>query len=177
MTAWPISGLLRRCLGFFLSASAQGVRKERVELLLRELRTEREAFYERSRNLEAKASYLMVANGVIISAAVISMPSADPAWFFLATLLVAIVSIGSMCVVLWPRGVRVPSGREMVREWLEGDLSRAQVEDVLLEVRTVELENLHVWHEKRANLARSGTVFLVIAVVMLTIAFTVEGVR
>lgn len=155
--------------------SQDETRSRRIHVLQREMRLERDAYYDRARNTEAKASYVMVAVGVLLSISVIWTIESDPPWLLAVSLLASIGSLICMAWVLWPRSYKVPAGRDLVNAWVDDDsVSLAEMEDSLLEIRVREVEGLHERNQKLATATIVGTIIFIAAVLFLGFALVCE---
>lgn len=148
-------------------------RLARVRLLSAELSELRVASVERTRSLDAKASFLVIAAGVLGTS--IGLGVLSPEIIALSLTPLSLVAGTLLCatVALWPRATKLPSGREVVNRWVEAKMTAAELEDHLLEVKAEEVANRDKGNQLKARYVKFGFVLLVISiyVVMVAIAF------
>lgn len=142
------------------------VREKRIQLLSAELDVQRAVSIERSRSIESKASHVVVVAGVLVSVAGPSLVSADTCYVGIVPLVLTVVAVIESTFALWPRGISVPSAREMVDRWADAQMSSAELEDFILEVKAKEIVNRDELNEKRAKKAKCGMRFIVLALII-----------
>jgi hypothetical protein len=99
--------------------------------------------------IDTKASFIVVAAGVLASVTGLSLLGLMPFGLTVAAVAVAIVA-------LWPRKIDLPSAREVVDAWVDADMPADELEDNVLEVKAQEITNRNVQNEKRADLTNWG---------------------
>lgn len=148
-------------------------RAARVRLLLTEMDKRMEAAIRRGSGLDTKAGFMLAAAGLIAaSSAVTATTSTAPALARAPTVL-ALLAVASALWALWTRAVRVPDARSIVSGYVEREVSSEQLEDVLLEARTQEVEAREAHDSDRAEAVTVGFVMLAAAVAALLIVVAI----
>lgn len=147
-------------------------RQTRIRLLSDELDRLRLTALERTRSIDTKASFVVVAAGVIAAVAFDSLNNAHtwllgliPVAFTVATIIVA-------AAALWPVKLESASGRDVVDEWVDADITPAELEDNLLEVKAVEIEFRDAKNESKAKATKWAFGLLVASLVAALITAT-----
>jgi hypothetical protein len=131
-------------------------RTKRIRILNAELDVIRNASYERSRTNDTKASYIVVAAGVLASVTGLSLVI-EGTWFVgFVPFALTIAAVAVATVALWPRKLGLPSARQVVDTWVDADMPADELEDNVLEVKTLEITNRDALNEKRATLTNWG---------------------
>lgn len=142
-------------VGSVAGADGDDSRIVRIRLLSDELDKQRSRASDRTRSVETRCSFLVVASGVLVAFGVAGdgVPTnlADVAVLILATATVVCAVVG-----LWPRKLRTASGDKIVGAWVDAPLSGPELEDHLLEVKRKEIENRNALNEWRAGWAIAG---------------------
>jgi hypothetical protein len=131
-------------------------RAKRIRVLNAELDVLRAAAWDRSRMIDTKASFIVVAAGVLASVTGLSLVS--PATWLLGLMPfgLTVAAVAVAIVALWPRKIDLPSAREVVDAWVDADMPADELEDNVLEVKAQEITNRNVQNEKRADLTNWG---------------------
>lgn len=135
-------------------------RAARIRLLNTDLEVLRATAVERTRQTETKASFIVVAAGVLASAAGIELIKIET---WLAGLLpfgLTIATVVFATVALWPRPLQVSSARNIVNLWVDSSESLDDLDDYLLETKAHEIELRDKQNELRAKWTKRGFVFL-----------------
>lgn len=134
-----------------------------MRLLSAELDESRNAAVERTRTTDTKASFLVVAAGFLAGVTGSELVS-DETWFVgVVPLVLTLATVVVAAVVLWPRRLRVPSGPDMVKMWVDADMTPEVLEDHILEVKSKEVENRNKQNERKAGLTSWGFLLLIAA--------------
>lgn len=131
-------------------------RSKRIRILNAELDVIRNASYERSRTIDTKASFIVVAAGVLASVTGLSLVVAETWFIGLVPFGLTIAAVAVATVALWPRKIGLPSAREVVDAWVDADMPAYELEDNVLEVKAQEVTNRDSLNEKRAGLTNWG---------------------
>ncbi|PZE36948.1 hypothetical protein DEJ31_07310 [Curtobacterium sp. MCPF17_031] len=144
-------------------------RAARVRLLLTEMDKRMEAAIRRGAGFDTKAGFMLTAAGLIAaSSAVTATSSTAPALARVPTGL-ALLAVAAALWALWTRMVNVPDARSIVSGYVNRNASPEHLEDVLLEVRTQEVEAREAHNSHRAEAVTVGFVMLAAAVVALLV--------
>lgn len=138
-------------------------RAQRVRLLSAELDESRNAAVERSRTTDTKASFLVVAAGFLAGVTGSELVSGETWFIGVVPLGLTLATVVVAAVVLWPRRLRVPSGPDMVKMWVDADMTPEVLEDHILEVKSKEVENRNKQNERKAGLTSWGFLLLIAA--------------
>lgn len=144
-------------------------RATRVRLLLAEMDKRMEAAIRRGAGFDTKAGFMLTASGLIAaSSAVTATTSTAPALARVPTGL-ALLAVAAALWALWTRMVNAPDARSIVKGYVNRNASPDHVEDVLLEVRTQEVEAREAHNSNRAEAVTVGFVMLAAAVAALLV--------
>lgn len=138
-------------------------RAARIRLLNADLEVLRATAVERTRQAEMKASFIVVAAGVLASAAGIELISADTWLLGLVPFGLTIATVVVSTVALWPRKLDVPSARSIVNRWVDSNKSVEELEDYLLEVKAHEIELRDAQNELRMKWTKRGFKLLLLS--------------
>jgi len=119
---------------------AREQRLARIRLLSSELDNIRLSSLERTRSIDTKASFVVVAAGVIAAAAFDSLNNSDIGLFAIFPVALTVATVVVAAVALWPAKLESASGRDVVNEWVDAAMTPDDLEDSLLEVKVVEIE-------------------------------------
>lgn len=115
-------------------------RVARIRLLNAELDAHRGIALERTRQIETKASFIVVAAGVLASATGATLVSTDTWLLGLVPFALTVATVVVATAALWPRPLKVPSARSIVNRWVNETAPTDDLDDYLLEVKVVEVE-------------------------------------
>lgn len=138
-------------------------RPARIRLLNAELDESRHSAVERTRTTDTKASFLVVAAGLLGGAASLELVNADTRFFGLFPLGFTLATVVAAAAALWPRALKVPSAPHIVDCYVDADITADELEDHLLEVKKREVENRNAQNETKAELTSWGFVFLIVS--------------
>ncbi|MCM3614598.1 hypothetical protein M3672_09130 [Microbacterium enclense] len=138
-------------------------RAARIRLLNTDLEVLRSTAIERTRQTETKASFIVVAAGVLASAAGIELIKTETWLAGLVPFTLTIATVVVAAVALWPRLLNVPSARKITNRWVDSDKSLDDLDDYLLETKVVEIELRDKQNETRATWTKGGFVLLLIS--------------
>lgn len=136
----------------------------------------RHAAVERTRTTDTKASFLVVAAGFLAGVAGSELVSAETWFVGIVPLVLTIATVVVSAVVLWPRRLSVPSGPEMVKNWVAANITVEQLEDNLLEVKSREVEKRNHQNERKAKLTSWGFVLLIAAMLSALVVVVIGAV-
>lgn len=141
-------------------------RVARVRLLSDELDRLRLSAVERTRSIDTKASFVVVAAGVIATAAFDGLSDSRVWWIGLIAVILTVATVIVAAIALWPAKLESASGRAMVTEWVaDTDMTPVTLEDSLLEVKALEIENRDRKNESRARATKWAFGLLVASLV------------
>lgn len=140
-------------------------RLQRIRLLSSELDTLRNAAIERTRSIDTKSSFVVVAAGVLAGATFTGLVDARSWYLGLVPFALTVATIIAAAVSLWPSTIDSPSGRFLVTRWVNASERMEAMEDYILEVKVREIEKRNSKNEKRAKATKSAFVLLVSGVV------------
>lgn len=140
-------------------------RAARIRLLNADLEVLRATAIERTRQTETKASFIVVAAGVLASAAGIELITTDTWLVGLLPFGLTIATVVVSTVALWPRKLDVPSARSIVNRWVDSSKSVAELDDYLLEVKAHEVELRDDQNELRMKWTKRGFKLLLLSLV------------
>lgn len=149
---------------------------ERVRLLSAELDASRHAAVERTRSTDTKASFLVVAAGFLAGVTGSELVRAETWFVGIIPLVLTLATVIVSAVVLWPRRLSVPSGPEMVKAWVDADITPEELEDNILEVKSKEVDKRNDQNERKAKLTSWGFVLLIAAMLSALVVVVVGAV-
>lgn len=178
--ALPIAvggGIYPECMRRRRSARRHAAeRAGRIRLLNAELDSLRATALERTRQTETKASFIVVAAGVLASAAGIELITIDTWLIGLVPFSLFIVTVLVSTVALWPRVLNVPSARSIVNRWVNRDEAPVELDDYLLEVKAQEIELRDLQNELRMKWTKRGFRLLLLSLLTALIVATINAV-
>jgi len=151
-------------------------RAARIRLLNKDLEVLRASAVERTRQTETKASFIVVAAGVLASAAGIDLIKPETWFIGLVPFGLTVATVVVATVALWPRELEVPSARSIVTRWVDEDKPEAELDDYLLEVKATEISLRDDQNELRSKWTKRGFSYLVLSLVAALIVATVNSV-
>lgn len=165
--------------GWRKARQAANERSKRIRILDAEVEVLRNAAFERSRIIDAKASSIVVVAGVLASVTGLSLVD-EGTWFLgLVPFGLTIAAVAVAIVALWPRKLDLPSARQVVDTWVNAEMPASELEDNVLEVKTLETTNRDALNEKRSSLINwgfslvlAGLVFTLLVVILNTLSPT-----
>lgn len=140
-------------------------RLARIRLLSTELDNLRLNSMERTRSIDSKASFAVVAAGVIAAAAFDSLSSSHIWIAALIPVSLTVATVVVAAIALWPYKLKTPSAREVVDQWVEADLAPSDLENNLLEVKAKEITFRNSKNEDRARATKWAYALLVTSLV------------
>lgn len=155
---------------------AAAERAARIRLLNKDLEVLRASAVERTRQAETKASFIVVAAGVLASAAGIDLIKAETWFIGLVPFGLTVVTVTVATVALWPRQLGVSSARSIVDRWVDSDKSEADLDDYLLEVKATEISLRDDQNELRAKWTKRGFSYLLLSLAAALIVATVNSI-
>lgn len=144
----------------------------RVRQLRAELDVQGSRSIERTKTVETKASFTLTA-AALVAGGSISLLETSP--LSLLPLLLAALTVYHAAQAAKPLSLNVPSARQLVDEYLEADMTEEELEDTLLEVRTVEIEQRDAVNTGRSRSMTIGFRFLTASVAALVLSATLAG--
>lgn len=97
-------------------------------------------------------------------------------WYLgLVPLAYTVAAVVLAVVALWPRKLSVPSGPQMVAAWVYDDLTPAELEDRILEVKSREVAHRDEQNDAKAEWTRDGFVMLLAALVSAFIVIALDA--
>ncbi len=157
------------------SAKSEGARLLRIQALSTELDAQRQFVVDRGRTQETKASFVLVAVGLV--AGISSPRLADsPFWAMgLLPIAIALVSATMAVLVLWPRSVKVVHAESLILKWVDSTEAQEALEDYLLESKKDEIKSRDEKYEKGTPHLRWAFWLLLVSVGVLFIVEIVNG--
>ncbi|CAN5522333.1 hypothetical protein BH09ACT4_BH09ACT4_16700 [soil metagenome] len=141
----------------------------RIRLLSQELDVQRQLAIDRTRSIDSKAGFLVLAGGLLAAQAVPELTKADLSWLALvlgvARLVFALVVTLLATAALWPLKIFELQPKDFVKKWIDSCEPEGALEDYILEVKAVTISRRSAKNEKRARLLKAGFVVLVIGIV------------
>lgn len=149
-------------------------RLARIRLISLELDHIREAAIERSRSIDSKSSFIIVAAGFVTGATSTDLVTSTSFYVGLVPVALTVASMVAAVIALWPTRLWAPIGRSLVTAWVEDPVTVESLEDNILEVKAREIEARDAYNERRSTATRWSFVFLVLGLIA---AFLVIGIN
>ncbi|GEM_PF-4181158 len=150
-------------------------RDARIRLLSEELDRTRDAALERSRLLNTKASFVVVAAGVIASVSSVGIGDREAGLAWVVPFSLTFLTVLTATVTLWPRKLKVAGGREMVTAWRESELTEYDLVDHLLEVKVQEVESRDAQYRLGSIWTKVAFVFLLMSLISVVVVGGAEA--
>jgi hypothetical protein len=150
----------------------QRQRLARIRLLNDELDRLRIAAFERTRSIDTKTSFVVVAAGVLASATFDNLVTGATSFVGLLPFGLTVATVWAAAVALWPTAIKQPTGQALVKRWVDACETPEQLEDYLLEMKAHEIQLRNENNERRSGALKSGFRLLIAALVT---AFLVAG--
>jgi p-aminobenzoyl-glutamate transporter AbgT len=146
-------------------AEYTSARRRRVALLNTETDVQREAAATRASSVQSKASFLVLAAGVVATSALfqptkLGLLAFSPLVFTLASVILA-------AIALWPANLRVIDPRLLKNKWIDARASDYELEVFLLEAKVRAYEEQQARTNTRVRALKAGFVLFVIAIASL----------
>lgn len=151
-------------------------RTKRIRILNAELDVIRNASYERSRTIDTKASFIVVAAGVLASVTGLSLVARETWFIGLVPFALTVAAVAVATVALWPRKIGLPSARQVVDAWVDAEMPADELEDNVLEVKAQEVTNRDAQNEKRAKLTNWGFSLLLAGLASTLVVVTLNAI-
>jgi hypothetical protein len=143
-------------------------------VLSEELDVIRHAALERTRGIDSKSSFAVVAAGVLAGATFTGLVTAKSFYLGMIPFAFTIASVIAAVKALWPTWVWAPSARAVVNRWVNHTISQEDLEDCILEVKVREVEARDAYNERRAKATKLSLVLLIVS---LSTALIVVGIN
>lgn len=138
---------------------------ERVRLLSIELDNARAASNERSRALTTKASFVVVAAGLLASATGLGLVKTETYLVGLIPFALTIATVLAATIALWPKQFTVLSPSDLVSEWLDSEFTGEQIEEALVAVKMREADSRDKQNEASSLWTKRAFVLLLLSLV------------
>lgn len=148
----------------------------RVRLLSAELDIVRAASVERTRALTTKASFVVVAAGLVASATGLGLVNRYTFFVGLVPFILTILTVLAATVALWPRQFTVTSASNLVSEWLDSEFTEAQIDEALVTVKMREAVSRDTQNEKASDWTKRAFVLLLLSLVTALAVATFDAV-
>ncbi len=148
----------------------------RVRLLSAELDIVRTAAVERTRALTTKASFVVVAAGLVASATGLGLVNRDTYFVGLVPFILTIFTVLAATVALWPRQFTVSSASDLVSEWLDSEFTEDQIDEALVTVKMREAVSRDDQNEKASDWTKRAFVLLLLSLVSALAVATFDAV-
>ena len=150
-------------------------RVDRIRVLNAELDAIRQAAAERTRSIDSKSSFAVVAAGVLAGATFGGLVDARSCYVGLVPFAFTVASVIAAVRALWPTSVWSPVGRAVVSRWVDDPISGEVLEDSILEVKTREVEARDAYNQRRAKATRWSFVLLIVSLVTALIVVGINA--
>lgn len=144
---------------------AKRARARRVRLLNAEVEAIGVATAERTRSLDAKASFVVVSAGLLAGGVGATLIRPESSFAGLVPLALTIWTVVEAAAALWPLKLKVAGARRLIDNFVDTSESLDAIEDKLLELKTREIENRNTKNEERAAHTRLAFLLLVLSLI------------
>lgn len=148
---------------------------ERIRLMSSELEAQRQFAIDRTRSIDSKAAFLVVAGGLLAAQ---TLPTLAQGGFALALAVLRLVLAFGVTLLatmaLWPLKLKELGPDEFVRKWINSCEPTAALEDYILEVKARTIVHRNSKNESRARLLKAGFIVLVAGIIVAIVAGSVQ---
>lgn len=146
----------------------------RIRLLSAELETQRNLAIERTRSIESKAGFLVLAGGLLAAQAVPVFANTQISALAVVLAVTRLVLAFSVTLfatmVLWPLRIPELGPDGFIKKWIDSCEPKGALEDYILEVKARTIAKRNAKNETRAKLLKAGFVLLVIGILVAVAA-------
>ncbi|NQX22828.1 hypothetical protein [Curtobacterium sp. VKM Ac-2852] len=150
-------------------------RSARVRLLAAEVDRHLEAAIRRGARFDAKAVFIVTASGLVAGSSVLRAAASPLAPWAGIPIGFALLGVASAVWAFWARTIDVPDTRKIVNDFVEKPITPDELEDILLEIRTVQVLRREGDSDRQARIVTVGFVMLLLAVTSLLVFVLVAG--
>lgn len=143
-----------------------------------ELEAQRQFAIDRTRSIDSKAGFLVVAGGLLAAQ---TFPTLVHSAFFGPALALAVLRLVLAFTVtllaamaLWPLRLKELGPNEFVKKWIDSCEPVGALEDYILEVKARTIAHRNEKNQSRARLLKAGFIVLVVGIFVATAAGTVQ---
>jgi hypothetical protein len=140
-------------------------RRLRVALLNAELDIQRVTADERSRSIQTKASFLVVAAGFLAGSVFGNQPDNVYWWVSILPLALALASVVLSAVALWPAGRDTADPVGLRDKWIDSTETAYALEIYLLKLKTNIYTATQDINDRQVKALKTGFVVLILAIV------------
>lgn len=144
-----------------------------------ELEAQRQFAADRTRSIESKAGFLVVAGGLLAAQTLPTLahgPLQRLALVLAVTRLVIAFAVTLLAAMaLWPLQLKELGPDQFIKKWIDSCEAIASLEDYILEVKARTITHRNAMNESRARLLKSGFIVLIVGIVVAIVAGTVES--
>lgn len=143
-----------------------------------ELEVQRQLAVDRTRSIDSKAAFLVVAGGLLAAQA---FPDLSQEGFSRLALILAVARLVVAFVVtllatmaLWPLKLKELGPDAFINKWIDSCEPTSALEDYILEVKARTIAFRNTKNESRGRLLKAGFVVLIVGIVVAIIAGIVQ---
>lgn len=148
---------------------------DRVRLLSAELDNIRAASLERTKLLNTKASFVVVAAGLIGSASSTGVRESESALLWLIPFGLTFLTVLTCTITLWPKKLRVAGAEGLVGELKVSESSRDEAEDFLLRIKVEEVKSRDEQYKVGSRWVKIAFVLLLLSLVSVVAVATTDA--
>lgn len=152
---------------------------DRIRLMSSELEIERQLAIDRTRSIDSKSAFLVVAGGLLATQTFPKLTSHHQLDMALSLALLPLVLALAVTLVasmaLWPLKLKEVEPDKFIRRWIDSTEPASALEDYILELRARTISFRNEKNEGRARLMKFGFILLVIGIVAAIVAGVVQA--
>ncbi|WP_164878258.1 hypothetical protein [Microbacterium enclense] len=148
---------------------------DRVRLLSTELDNIRAASLERTKLLNTKASFVVVAAGLIGSTSSAGVRDSGSALLWLIPFGLTFLTVLTCTITLWPKKLRVAGAEGLVGELKVSETSRDEAEDFILQIKVEEVKSRDEQYRVGARWVKIAFVLLLLSLVAVVAVATTDA--
>lgn len=150
---------------------AARLRNARNRVLNDELTDLRAIALERTRSIDAKASFVVAGGGVVLAALITVGPINAPVWLWTLSTASLVAAIVAATISLWPRRVESTDADRVLTDWQEHDDGTGDdVIEYMVERKRLDVKARNGFNETRRSALVVGYVGLLVGVGALLLA-------
>jgi len=150
-------------------------RAKRIRILNAELDVRRVASSDRTKTIEAKATFVVAVAALLASVTGLSLVTLDTFLVGLIPLGLMVAAVASAMMALWPRKLDAPSARSLVDTQVESAGTADELDDFILEVKAQEIAKREEQTEERAKHTARGFRFVFAGLVCTLFVVTLNA--
>lgn len=163
-----------------MGSRADARRLDRIRILSAELEVQRQLAIDRTRSIDSKAAFLVVAGGLLAAQ---TLPELTKGGFpqlalglAILRLILAFTVTFLASMALWPLKLKELGPDAFIKKWIDSCEPTHKLEDYVLEVKARTIAFRNAKNESRGRLLKAGFVVLIAGIVVAILAGIVQAI-